>query len=101
MGELSGWHWLIVIGVFVLLFGARKLPDAARSLGRSTRILKAELRADDAAPSPVTPPAPVQPQDTVQVTPQVTAPAAAPASSQPAPQTAAGPATDPARTDAT
>jgi len=50
VGELSGWHWLIVIAVFVLLFGARRLPDAARSLGRSTRILKAELRADDRDP---------------------------------------------------
>jgi sec-independent protein translocase protein TatA len=46
MGGLSAWHWLIVIGAFVLLFGAQKLPEAARSLGRSTRILKAELSAD-------------------------------------------------------
>jgi sec-independent protein translocase protein TatA len=45
MGELSPWHWLIVIGVVVLLFGAKKLPDAARGLGRSARILQAELRA--------------------------------------------------------
>ncbi|NMI01036.1 Sec-independent protein translocase subunit TatA [Pseudonocardia acidicola] len=51
MGELSAWHWLIVIGVAVLLFGAKRLPDAARSLGRSTRILKAELRADDHKPT--------------------------------------------------
>jgi len=51
---------LIVVAVFVLLFGARKLPDAARSLGRSMRILKAEtkaLRDDDSgdegqAPAP-------------------------------------------------
>ncbi|MCW0211932.1 MAG: Sec-independent protein translocase subunit TatA [Pseudonocardia sp.] len=50
MGELSAWHWLIVIGVFVVLFGARRLPDAARSLGRSARILKAELRADEVTP---------------------------------------------------
>jgi sec-independent protein translocase protein TatA len=28
-----------------LLFGAKRLPDAARSLGRSARILRAELRA--------------------------------------------------------
>jgi sec-independent protein translocase protein TatA len=46
MGELSPWHWAIVIGIAVLLFGAKRLPDAARSLGRSARILKAELRAD-------------------------------------------------------
>jgi sec-independent protein translocase protein TatA len=55
MGELSAWHWLIVIGVFVLLFGAQKLPDMARNLGRSSRILKAELRADKAPEEPPTP----------------------------------------------
>ena len=47
MGELSPWHWAIVIIVLVVLFGARRLPDAARSLGRSARILKSELRAVD------------------------------------------------------
>ena len=46
MGELSPWHWAIVIIVLVVLFGARRLPDAARSLGRSARILKSELRAE-------------------------------------------------------
>jgi sec-independent protein translocase protein TatA len=44
MGELSPWHWAVVIVVAALLFGAKRLPDAARSLGRSARILKAELR---------------------------------------------------------
>jgi sec-independent protein translocase protein TatA len=43
--SLSPWHVLIVVAVFVLLFGARRLPDAARSLGRSMRILKAETSA--------------------------------------------------------
>ena len=64
MGELSPWHWAIVIIVLVVLFGARRLPDAARSLGRSARILKSELRAQDdpppAAPPPATPPATVE-----------------------------------------
>jgi sec-independent protein translocase protein TatA len=44
MGEFGPWHLLIVAGVFVLLFGAKKLPDAARSLGKSARILKTELK---------------------------------------------------------
>lgn len=44
MGEFSPWHLLIVAAVFVLLFGARRLPDAARSLGKSARILKTELK---------------------------------------------------------
>jgi sec-independent protein translocase protein TatA len=43
MGEMSPIHWLIVIVVAILLFGAHRLPDAARSVGRSVRILKSEL----------------------------------------------------------
>ena len=56
MGELSPWHWAIVIVIFVVLFGAKRLPDAARSLGRSARILKAELSGD--SPKPAETPAP-------------------------------------------
>lgn len=44
MGEFSAWHWLLVIVVFVLLFGSAKLPQAARSLGRSMRIFKSETK---------------------------------------------------------
>ena len=43
MGGLSWWHWLIVVGVLVVLFGAKRMPDAARGLGRSLRILKSEV----------------------------------------------------------
>src|SRR5260370_28359372 len=45
MGELSPWHLLILAAVFVVLFGSRKLPDAARSLVRSMRIFRAETKA--------------------------------------------------------
>jgi sec-independent protein translocase protein TatA len=45
MGGLSWWHWLIIAAAFILLFGARRLPDAARGLGRSLRILKSEVSA--------------------------------------------------------
>lgn len=45
MGALSPVHWAIVIVVVLLLFGSRKLPDMARGLGQSMRILKAESRA--------------------------------------------------------
>lgn len=44
MGSLSPWHWAILAVVVILLFGAKKLPDAARSLGKSLRIFKAEVR---------------------------------------------------------
>ncbi|MFN2589587.1 MAG: twin-arginine translocase TatA/TatE family subunit [Actinomycetota bacterium] len=40
----AGAEWLIVAGVVVLLFGARKLPELARSLGRSSREFKRGLK---------------------------------------------------------
>ena len=44
MGAMRPWHVAVLVVVLVLLFGAKRLPDAARSLGRSVRILKAETR---------------------------------------------------------
>jgi len=41
---IKPWHIIVVAVVLILLFGAKRLPDAARSLGRSMRILKAETR---------------------------------------------------------
>ena len=52
MGALSPTHWMIIVGVLVLLFGAKRLPDAARSLGRSARILKAEVHEINPEPGP-------------------------------------------------
>lgn len=92
MGGLSWWHWLIILAAFILLFGAKKLPDAARGLGRSMRILKSEVNAmqdDDAkrAPKPAetdataqvsTPPAQISPAPI-----QAPVPAPTPAVQQP------------------
>ena len=50
--RLQAWHIIVVAVVFLLLFGAKRLPDLARSLGRSMRIIKAETRGlmeDDVA----------------------------------------------------
>ncbi|KWX66020.1 Sec-independent protein translocase subunit TatA [Mycobacterium sp. NAZ190054] len=63
MGGLQPWHWVIVIAVFVLLFGAKKLPDAARSLGKSMRIFKSEIKemqSDSQAPKSDRPETPTQ-----------------------------------------
>jgi sec-independent protein translocase protein TatA len=48
-GAVKPWHIIVLVVVLILLFGAKRLPDAARSLGRSLRIIKAETRglADD------------------------------------------------------
>jgi len=43
---------ILILVVLILLFGAKRLPDAARSLGRSMRIFKSEvkeMRTDDEA----------------------------------------------------
>ncbi|MEV6952015.1 Sec-independent protein translocase subunit TatA [Streptomyces sp. NPDC051183] len=68
IGNLKPLEILLIIAVIVLLFGAKKLPDMARSLGKSARILKSEAKAmkkdgeaDDAAAAPVADAAPQQP----------------------------------------
>ena len=45
MGALQPWHIILIVVVFLLLFGGKRLPDAARGLGRSLRILKSEVGA--------------------------------------------------------
>jgi len=52
MGAVRPWHIIVLAVVLILLFGAKRLPDAARSLGRSMRIIRAETRGlaeDDVA----------------------------------------------------
>jgi sec-independent protein translocase protein TatA len=47
---MKPWHIIVVIAVFLLFFGIPKLPELARSIGRSLRIFKAEttgLLSDD------------------------------------------------------
>jgi sec-independent protein translocase protein TatA len=47
---------LIIVVLIIIVFGAKRLPDSARALGRSMRILKAEakgLKDDDGAPGQV------------------------------------------------
>lgn len=54
MPNLRWQELLIIVALVVLLFGAKRLPDAARGLGRSLRIFKAETKGmhdDDAADS--------------------------------------------------
>ena len=57
---------LILAVLIIVLFGARKLPDAARSFGKSMRILKTEMRGlheDEVEPTTATvqaPPAQLQ-----------------------------------------
>lgn len=45
MGRVSGWEWLIILAVLLLLFGARKLPELARSLGASAKEFRKGIEA--------------------------------------------------------
>jgi sec-independent protein translocase protein TatA len=59
LGNLTGWHLLIILAVVVLIFGAAKLPALAKSVGQSARIFKGEMKsmkAEDGEPAVVTEP---------------------------------------------
>jgi sec-independent protein translocase protein TatA len=82
LGDLfdSPWKILIIAVVVLVLFGSRKMPDAARSLGRSMRILKSEIKdmhEDDASAAQSSQQAQPQPPQ------QLTAPASTPAPAAP------------------
>ena len=65
IGDLfdSPWKIAIIAILIIVLFGSRKLPEAARSLGKSMRILKTEvssLHDDEPAPGATVQAAPAQ-----------------------------------------
>ncbi|WP_130796528.1 Sec-independent protein translocase subunit TatA [Streptomyces otsuchiensis] len=75
MGQIGTWQIVIILVLLVVIFGSKKLPDAARGLGKSLRILKSEtaaLRKDG---------------DTDSTTTQAAAPEQTPAQQQPAART--------------
>ena len=68
-GGLEPWHVIIILALLVLLFGSRKLPDAARSIGQSLRIFKSEMKAaatDTTPASPAPQAAPMAPPQAVE-----------------------------------
>jgi sec-independent protein translocase protein TatA len=71
------WLILVIVILFVLMFGSRKLPGAARSLGQSMRILKKEVSGLHEEDEPGAPGAPATAADAT--------PAAPPAQLQAAP----------------
>lgn len=45
----SGTQWLIILLIVVLLFGAKKIPELARGLGKGIKTFKDEMNTDDEA----------------------------------------------------
>jgi len=75
LGNLKPLELGLILLVVVLLFGAKKLPDLAKSLGKSARILKSEAKAmkeDGTAPAEQTAQEQVAPR-TIQAAPGDTA----------------------------
>ena len=44
MGEFSLWHWLLVLGIALLLFGPSKLADLGKGLGEGIRNFKSAVK---------------------------------------------------------
>jgi sec-independent protein translocase protein TatA len=42
--NLTGWHALVILAIVLLVFGSAKLPQLAKGVGQSMRILKDEVR---------------------------------------------------------
>jgi sec-independent protein translocase protein TatA len=60
----EGWHLVLLLIVVLVLFGGKRLPDAARGLGRSLRIFKSEVKEmqEDDKRRPASPSAPSAPE---------------------------------------
>ena len=62
MGSFSIFHWLLVLAVILILFGAGKLPSVMGDLAKGIKAFRAGLKDDtekagEAAPAAVAPPA--------------------------------------------
>jgi sec-independent protein translocase protein TatA len=51
MGEFSPWHWLLVAGIALLLFGPKKLPELGKGLAEGIRSFKDGMKEQPPAPS--------------------------------------------------
>ncbi|EAI5466182.1 twin-arginine translocase TatA/TatE family subunit [Campylobacter lari] len=43
----SGTQWLIILLIVVLLFGAKKIPELAKGLGKGIKTFKDEMNTED------------------------------------------------------
>ncbi|WP_395459282.1 twin-arginine translocase TatA/TatE family subunit [Azospirillum melinis] len=81
MGSFSIWHWLIVLVIVLLLFGAGKLPNVMGDIAKGVKAFKAGLKDEDEAQTPA---ATTTAQTPAQAPPAAINPAPAPAPAQPA-----------------
>lgn len=48
MGSFSIWHWLIVLGIVILVFGTKKLRGAGGDLGAAVKNFKSAVKEGEA-----------------------------------------------------
>lgn len=53
MGFTSAWHWIIVLLIVVILFGAGKIPRVMGDVAKGIKSFKAGLKDEEATPTPV------------------------------------------------
>ena len=69
---LQPWHLILIALAFIVLIGWKRMPDAARSLGKSMRIFKSEIRElqnDGKTDTPAPPATPATPVESERVEP--------------------------------
>ena len=47
MGTFSMGHWLVVLAIVVLLFGAKKIPELAKGVGKGIKSFKKEMEDEN------------------------------------------------------
>jgi sec-independent protein translocase protein TatA len=52
MPNIRGNEWLILLLIALLLFGAKRLPELARGVGKSLRIFKSEVKSTEPVDNP-------------------------------------------------
>lgn len=73
--RFQAWHFIVLLVVVLIVFGANKLPDITRNVGRSMKIFKEEvkdLRDDTPSTPPVPPQAPIGHTPPTSTPPQTT-----------------------------
>ena len=61
MGELSIWHWLVVLIVVMLLFGSGKVSTLMGDVAKGIKAFKHNMQESEAGTTPPAPPAPEPP----------------------------------------
>lgn len=87
LGNLTGWHLLIIVFLVLLLFGAPKLPGLAKSVGQSMKIFKNEIKSDKTDTTDAADTSTTVPPATTPSTPAAPTPAPSETTTSSAPET--------------